>query len=102
MTITLRNENNSVEFNTLGATVLSWHVKDINGIWRDILVGWQEIPEGNVDNPYLNCIVGRVANRIENGKFSLNGKNYQLPINNGPNHLHGGPDGFCMVYDRDY
>jgi aldose 1-epimerase len=40
-------------------------------------------------SPYFGCIVGRVANRIKDGKFALNGAEYSLPINNGPNSLHG-------------
>jgi aldose 1-epimerase len=48
--------------------------------------------------PYLGCVVGRVANRITNGKFSLDGQDYQLAINNGPNCLHGGIKGFDKVF----
>lgn len=43
----------------------------------------------NGSAPYFGCIVGRVANRIKEGKFTLNGTEYSLPINNGPNSLHG-------------
>ena len=46
---------------------------------------------------YLGCSVGRVAGRITNGKFTLNGKEYSLECNNGPNHLHGGLKGFSKV-----
>ena len=69
---------------------------------------WRTITPNNIDDciaspePFLSTLVGRYGNRICHGKFSLNGKEYSLAINNGPNHLHGGPTGFhARVWDAE-
>lgn len=60
----------------------------------DIVLG-KDTHDDYLDNPaYMGCINGRVANRIKNGRFSLNGKDYQLALNDGENHNHGGITGF--------
>ncbi|KAJ3329860.1 hypothetical protein HDU76_006998 [Blyttiomyces sp. JEL0837] len=82
---------------TRGATISHLIVKDQHGIDRDIVQGADTLEEMiNIEknsNPYYGTI-GRVCNRTANGTFTLNSKTYTLPINNGPNHLHGGITGF--------
>jgi aldose 1-epimerase len=78
---------------TRGATLAELHVPDINGKTVDVVLGFDdEAGYKTTDNQSFGCTTGRVANRIANGRFTLDGKEYQLAINNGPNHLHGGPD----------
>ena len=73
-----------------GGIILSIRVPDRKGQFADIVLG-HETMEGYVPNPpYLGAIVGRYANRIANGSFTLDGKTYTLPKNDGPNTLHGG------------
>jgi len=60
----------------------------------DVVLGASDISEYLKPNPYIGCLVGRYANRIAQGKFSIKGKDYQLVVNNGKNHLHGGTEGF--------
>jgi len=75
-----------------GGIILSIRVPDRTGQLADIVLG-HETMEGYIPNPpYLGAIVGRYANRIANGKFTLDGKTYTLPQNDGPNTLHGGLD----------
>ncbi|GAV76705.1 LOW QUALITY PROTEIN: Aldose_epim domain-containing protein, partial [Cephalotus follicularis] len=80
-----------------GATITSLFVPDKNGNVADIVLGFDSI-ESYVEHnaPYFGCIVGRVAKRIKDGNFTLNGVN-SLPVNNGPNSLHGGIKGFDKV-----
>ncbi|EDV22486.1 uncharacterized protein TRIADDRAFT_28936 [Trichoplax adhaerens] len=63
----------------------------------DVALGYDGIEGYCKDNVYLGCVVGRVANRIAKGQFTLDNKQYQLAVNNGPNHLHGGPNGFSKA-----
>jgi aldose 1-epimerase len=78
-----------------GGTITNILVPDSSGRMGDVVLGFDSM-EGYLSksNPYFGCIVGRYANRINKGKFSLDGKTYQLPINNNGNTLHGGIDGF--------
>jgi len=76
---------------TRGATLVSLHVPDAAGKLADVLLGFDDVSGYEGDgNQYFGCTTGRVCNRIAKGKFSLDGKEYTLAINNEPNHLHGG------------
>lgn len=78
-----------------GATLTSVRYPDRFGHVEELTLCFTSMADLNsLRNPYYGCTVGRVANRIKEGKFSLEGKDYQLEINNGPNHLHGGLIGF--------
>jgi len=80
-----------VKVMTRGATLVQLHVPDKDGKSEDVILGWDDVAGyESEDNQYFGCTTGRVCNRIAEGKFSLNGKEYTLAINNEPNHLHGG------------
>ena len=92
---TLKNESGaSVQLSSVGAGVVSVIVPDKNGVMADVALGYPEAASYFADGPCAGKIPGRYANRIALGKFELDGVEYTLPVNNGPNHLHGGPDGF--------
>lgn len=79
----------------LGATITSIRTPGADGKLGEVTLGFDEAaPYHDGRSPYFGCVAGRVANRIANGKFTLNGKEYTLATNNGPNHLHGGTTGF--------
>ena len=83
-----------------GGTILKILMPDNKGQKGDVVLGYDEIKEYQTRDAYLGALVGRVANRIRKGSFELNGKTYQLPINDGPNSLHGGIKGFSQkVFD---
>ena len=84
----------SVEISALGAGIVSAIVPNSNGDLADVVLGYTNPADYFYDGPCAGKIPGRYANRIAKGVFSINGKSYQLAINNGPNALHGGPDGF--------
>ena len=85
---------------TYGGTLVSLHVPDRAGAFADIVLGFDG-PEAYFEtHPYFGSLIGRYANRIRDGKFSLEGRVYQLPRNDGANHLHGGPGGFHTVVWR--
>ena len=92
---TLKNRNGMVaQITNFGAKIVSIYVPDRNGIFTDVLQGYETVAEWLDGFPFFGAICGRYANRIANGAFSIDGHPYKLPINNGPNSLHGGIDGF--------
>jgi aldose 1-epimerase len=82
---------------TWGGIIRTLLVPDRQGRIEDIVLGFDALEPYEDRHPYFGTITGRFANRIARGKFSLDGKDYTLAINNGPNHLHGGLDGFDRV-----
>jgi aldose 1-epimerase len=80
-----------------GGTIVSLETPDRNGTMADIVLGHDTAAEYVQETPYFGAAVGRFANRIRNGKFTLDGKEYMLARNNGPNALHGGLRGFDKV-----
>ncbi len=98
---TLKNKHGMVvQITNFGAKIVSIFVPDNNGNFDDVVLGYESIEGYIKGNPYFGAICGRYANRIANGKFVIDGVTYQLPVNNGPNSLHGGPEGFNnQVFD---
>ncbi len=95
---TLKNENGMVvKITNYGGIVTEIWVPDKNGMLEDVVLGFNNLTDYLGDHPYFGCIVGRYANRIAAGKFTLDGKEYTLVKNNGNNHLHGGIKGFDKV-----
>ncbi len=94
----LRNGDLQMAVTNFGARIVSLQVPDREGEYIDVVLGFESI-EGylNANEPFHGATIGRVANRIADGKFTLDGTQYTLPINNVTNHLHGGEGGFQNV-----
>jgi aldose 1-epimerase len=82
---------------TYGAVMTELRVPDRNGNISDITLGFDNLEQYTGVHPYFGSTIGRVANRIAKGKFTLDGKDYTLAVNDGPNALHGGIKGFNRV-----
>lgn len=80
-----------------GCTLQSICVPDKDGNLVDVCLGYDTVAEYEAHDGYLGAFIGRHANRIKEGKFTLNGVDYTLAVNNGPNHLHGGLKGYDKV-----
>jgi aldose 1-epimerase len=87
----------TVAITNYGGIVTSVWVPDRAGNMADVVLGYDELDDYVAGSPYFGAIVGRYGNRIANGRFTLDGVEYTLAVNNGPNHLHGGIKGFDKV-----
>ena len=84
----------SARFISHGATLAELRVKDSKGKLGDIVLGFDDLQGYLGNHPFFGATIGRYANRIAKGTFTLDGQTYHLPINNAPNSLHGGDQGF--------
>lgn len=92
---TVKNANGiELDIISYGGIITRMMVPDANGKPGDIVLGLDTLEEYVTSNPYFGALIGRYGNRIAKGKFSIDGKNYQLDTNDGENHLHGGVQGF--------
>ncbi len=100
----LKNQNGyEVAVTNYGGSLVAIMVPDKDGQVANVIQGHDNIQDAiDSPEPFLSTLVGRYGNRIAKGKFTLEGKEYSLSINNGPNHLHGGPTGFhARVWDAE-
>jgi aldose 1-epimerase len=96
---TLRNKNGvEIKVMNYGGIITSLSVPDNHGNFDDVVLGFDSLSSYVKSSPYFGALIGRYGNRIAKGKFEIDGHEYTLPINNGSNHLHGGPMGFDKVY----
>lgn len=95
---TMTNANGmQIKITNYGGIITSWTAPDKNGVFEDIVLGYDSLDNYVKNNPYFGAIIGRYGNRIAKGKFSLDGKDYTLAVNNIGNHLHGGIIGYDKV-----
>ena len=96
-------QGNEVAITNYGGALLTIMVPDKYGKIANVVQGHDSIEKVvNSPEPFLSTLIGRYGNRIANGKFTLDGKEYTLTINNGPNSLHGGPTGYhARVWDAE-
>ncbi len=95
---TLKNSNGmTMDVITYGGIITSWTAPNKEGVYEDIVLGYNNLDQYLKSTPYFGAIIGRYGNRIAKGKFSLDGNEYTLATNDGPNHLHGGIFGFDKV-----
>ncbi|MCD7950431.1 MAG: galactose mutarotase [Erysipelotrichaceae bacterium] len=98
--ISMKNDLLEIVVSNYGCTIMKVLMKDKDGNIDDVVLGYDDFSQYSSLDAYLGALVGRVANRIKLGKFTLNNQEYSLAINNGPNAIHGGIKGFSyQVFD---
>ncbi len=96
--VTLTNAHGvEVSFIALGGIITSIRVPDRRGVFADVTLGYDTLADYLLNPPFFGALIGRYANRIAGGRFTLDGREYHLPRNDGPNTLHAGPHGFHAV-----
>ena len=95
----IMSNNKGMEISIIdyGGIITSWTAADKKGDYKDIVLGFNTLAEYEAETPYFGALIGRYSNRIAEGKFNLEGKEYTLAVNNGVNHIHGGLKGFDKV-----
>ncbi len=92
---TLRNSRGmEARIADYGGTIVSLTAPDREGQFADVALGFDTLQDYETRSPFFGCVAGRYANRIGKGRFTLDGQEYALAVNNGQNHLHGGKAGF--------
>jgi aldose 1-epimerase len=91
---TLASERLRVRVLNYGGIIQSIETPDRAGAWATVTLGFEGFEQYLKNPAYFGALIGRYANRIAHGRFTLDRDNYQVPVNNGPNSLHGGPHGF--------
>ena len=95
---TLTNQNGiEAKITNYGGIIVSLKTPDKDGTLENIVLGFADLDSYLGEHPYFGALIGRYGNRIEDGEFELNGEEYQLSINDGDHHLHGGEKGFDKV-----
>jgi len=95
---TLRNSNGiEAKITNYGGIIVSLKTPDKDGTIENIVLGFDDLESYLDGHPYFGALIGRYGNRIEDGQFELNGEEYQLSVNDGDHHLHGGEKGFDKV-----
>ncbi|MDP9175750.1 MAG: galactose mutarotase [Planctomycetota bacterium] len=96
------NKGASASVITFGGIVTNLIVPDKDGKLGDVVLGFEKVKQYEEAGPFIGCIPGRYANRIAKGMFTVDGAHYAIPINNGPNTLHGGFKGYAKrVWQAD-
>jgi aldose 1-epimerase len=95
---TLKNRAGMIaEITNYGGIIVSLTAPDRDGNFEDIVLGYESLAAYEAESPYFGALIGRYGNRIGKASFELDGETYQLTVNDGPNHLHGGERGFDKV-----
>ncbi|MDD6807693.1 MAG: galactose mutarotase [Oscillospiraceae bacterium] len=99
---TLENDNGmKVSSLNYGCIIKEILVPDRNGVFKNVVLGCETLEQYKSESAYFGAVVGRVAGRIKNSDFSLNGKYYKLPSNDGNNHLHGNGEFSHVFWDLE-
>lgn len=93
----VNHQGSTAKITNYGGIIVSLTMPDKNDNFEDVVLGYDSLVDYLKESPYFGALIGRYGNRVAEGKFTLEGREYSLPVNNGPNSLHGGHKGFDKV-----